>query len=352
PFRFTQADREGRIIRFQKNLITTGFCPVTDDCIDENKSFNYTVFTPRDGKEKRSDAIILLHGLNERNWNKYLTWAEHLAENTGKSVILFPIAFHMNRTPSLWSNPRAILPWVNERKQEVSDLDNSTFVNVALSSRISKQPLRFYVSGLVSVYDVLQLVREIKSGYHPFFKEGTSVNIFAYSIGALLSQVMLLANPENLFTDTRLFMFCGGSIFSEINGNARDILDGEASLRLRNYYMYDFLKTFPLAFSNANISLEQAFSMMICPTVMTEQRESFFQSAYSRIRAVSLKKDVVIPTQGIIKALGKVSQKILEELDFSFPYSHQVPFPVNGCGYNESVNRAFRCVFEKVATFL
>ncbi|KAA6303917.1 hypothetical protein EZS27_044441, partial [termite gut metagenome] len=167
--------------RLQKDLTTTDFCPVTDDCIDENKSFNYTVFTPRDGKGKRGEAIILLHGFNERNWNKYLTWAEHLAENTGKSVILFPIAFHMNRTPGLWSKPRAILPWVNERRQEVSYLDNSTFVNVALSSRISKQPLRFYVSGLVSAYDVLQLVREIKSGDHPFFKEGTSVNIFAYS---------------------------------------------------------------------------------------------------------------------------------------------------------------------------
>jgi pimeloyl-ACP methyl ester carboxylesterase len=352
PFHFIQADREGRIARLQKDLTTADFCPVTDDCIDENKRFNYTVFTPRNGKEKKSEAIILLHGLNERNWNKYLTWAEHLAENTGKSVILFPIAFHMNRTPGMWCDPRAILPWLNERKQEVSDLDNSTFANVALSSRISKQPLRFYVSGLVSVYDVLQLTREIKSGDHPFFKEDTSVNIFAYSIGALLSQVMLLANPENLFTDTRLFMFCGGSIFSEMNGNARDILDKEASLRLRNYYMYDFLKTFPFAFSNESISLEQAFKMMICPSVMAEQRESFFQSAYSRVRAVSLKKDVVMPTQGIIKALGKASQKILEELDFSFPYSHQIPFPVNGCIYSESVNRAFGYVFDKAAAFL
>ncbi|KAA6331451.1 hypothetical protein EZS27_019943 [termite gut metagenome] len=356
PFRFVQSDRGDEVAHLQKELMTTGFCSVTDDCIDENTNFNYTVFVPAsagNGKEKRNEAIILLHGLNERNWNKYLTWAEHLVKNTGKPVILFPIAFHMNRTPSIWYNPRTVLPWVNARKQEVGDLDNSTFANVALSSRISKQPLRFYVSGLESAYDILQLTREIKRGEHPLFNENASVNIFAYSIGALLSQVILLANPERLFTDTRLFMFCGGSIFSEMNGNARDILDKEASLRLMNYYTHDFLlQELSRMTPNENISLEQAFRMMICPDIMTEQRESFFQSACNRIRAISLKKDVVIPTQGIIKALGKTPQKILEELDFPFPYSHQIPFPVNECDYNESVNKAFGCVFDRAASFL
>ncbi|KAA6338788.1 hypothetical protein EZS27_013239 [termite gut metagenome] len=353
PFRFVQADRGEEVAHLQKELMTTGFCPLTDDCIDENKSFNYTIFVPAgNGKEKRNEAIILLHGLNERNWNKYLTWAEHLVKNTGKPVILFPIAFHMNRTPSIWCNPRIALPWVNARKQEMGDLDNSTFVNVALSSRISKQPLRFYVSGLESAYDILQLTREIKLGKHPLFNENASVNIFAYSIGAMLSQVILLANPENLFTDTRLFMFCGGSILSEINGNARDILDKEASVRLMDYYTHDFLKELSFTTSDESISLEQAFRMMIYPGMMTEQRESFFQSACNRIQAISLKKDVVIPTQGIIKALGKASQKILEELDFSFPYSHQVPFPVNGRDYNELVNKAFGYVFDRAAAFL
>ncbi|MDR2843167.1 MAG: DUF6051 family protein [Candidatus Symbiothrix sp.] len=39
-------------------------------------------------------------------------------------------------------------------------------------------------------------------------------------------------------------------------------------------------------------------------------------------------------------------------MDFSFPYSHQVPFPVDGRDYNESVNKAFGCVFDKAANFL
>jgi pimeloyl-ACP methyl ester carboxylesterase len=354
PFRFVQSGRGGEVARLQKELTNTGFCSLTDDCIDENKSFNYTVFVPSAaGNEegKRSEAIILLHGLNERNWNKYLTWAEHLVKHTGKPVILFPIAFHMNRTPSIWYNPRSILPWVNERKQEVGDWGNSTFANLALSSRLSKQPLRFYVSGLESAYDILQLTREIKRGEHPLFSANASVNIFAYSIGALLAQVLLLANPERLFTDTRLFMFCGGSVFNQMNGNARDILDSEASVRLMDYYTHEFLKELAFTASDESISLEQAFRMMLCSDTLAEQRESFFQSACNRIQAISLKKDVVMPTQGIVKALGKASQKILEELDFPFPYSHQVPFPVDG-HYSEPVGKAFRNVFDRAAAFL
>ena len=139
PFRFTQTIGASEINEFQKELTGTDFCPVTDNHIQENKTFTYTVFAPSE-KEKRDKAIILLHGLNERTWEKYLTWAEYLAQNTGKPVILFPIAFHMNRTPSRWCNPRETLSWANIRKSEINDLSNSTFANVALSSRLSNNP--------------------------------------------------------------------------------------------------------------------------------------------------------------------------------------------------------------------
>lgn len=104
PFRFTQTRGASEIDEFQKGLTPTGFCPMTDDRIQENKSFSYAIFTPS-GRKKNNEAIILLHGLNERTWEKYLTWAEYLTHTTGKPVILFPIAFHMNRTPGLWAIP-------------------------------------------------------------------------------------------------------------------------------------------------------------------------------------------------------------------------------------------------------
>ncbi len=351
PFRFTQTRGASEIDRFQQTLAPTGFCPITDNYIQENKSFSYTIFTPS-GKQKRDRAIILLHGLNERTWEKYLTWAEYLAENTGKPVILFPIAFHMNRTPGLWSNPHALLPWVNRRKEEVANVDNSTFVNLALSSRLSRNPLRFYASGRESIYNMWQLVGEIKNGRHPLFKEDTSINLFAYSIGALLSQVLLLANPGHLFTDTRLFMFCGGSIFSDMDGNARDIMDKEAFLCVRHYFRHDFLESSVPPTSFHNDFLAQAFKAMIREDVLQDYRESFFERACHRIRAISLKKDRVMPTGGILKALGKASGKILEEWDFPYPYSHQVPFPLRSKTEPSLVSQAFLNIFGRVAAFL
>lgn len=351
PFRFTQTAGASEINEFQKELCPTGFCSVSDNYVEENKTFSYTVFNPA-GKVKNEKAILLLHGLNERTWEKYLTWAEYLATETGKPVILFPIAFHMNRTPGSWCNPRALLPWVSKRKEEVENLSNSTFANVALSSRLSQNPLRFYASGRESVYNLWQLVSEIKNGQHPLFKEDTSVNIFAYSIGALLSQVLLLANPGKLFTDSRLFMFCGGSIFSEMDGNARDIMDKEAFERLQHYFRYDFLENRTLPTSFKDDFMEQAFKSMIRPDVLQDYRESFFQRACNRIRTISLKKDLVMPTQGIIKALGKASEKILEELDFPFLHSHQNPFPMRSKTDSELISQSFQNVFGKAASFL
>lgn len=351
PFRFIQTRGASEIDRIQRTLPPTAFCPVTDDHIQENKTFYYTIFTPL-GRPKSDQAILLLHGLNERSWEKYLTWAEYLAENTGKPVILFPIAFHMNRTPSLWSNPRALLPWVSRRKEEIENLSNSTFANLALSSRLSRHPLRFYTSGRESAHNVCQLVAEIKNGKHPLFKEDTSVNLFSYSIGALLSQILLLANPDCLFSHTRLFMFCGGSIFSEMNGNARDIMDKDAFVSVGHYFRHDFLESRRLPSPFCHDSLEKAFKAMIREDVLPNYRQSFFERACHRIRAISLKKDTVMPTTGILKALGEMSGKILEELDFPYPYTHQIPFPMRSKIEPGLISQAFLNIFGRAAAFL
>ena len=240
PYHFIQNMGVNEIEQFQQLLPTNEFCSIPDNNIQENKSFSYTIFTPK-GSRKTNQAILLLHGLNERNWDKYLTWAEYLSLATGKAVILFPIAFHMNRTPGNWYNPRALMPWVARRKQEVEHLNNSTFVNVALSYRLSDTPLRFYISGKESMFNLWQLFREIKTGQHLLFEKDSSINIFAYSIGAFLSQILMLANPEHLLDDSKLFLFCGGSIFSQMDGSTRDIMDQEAYRRVKNYFLNDFL---------------------------------------------------------------------------------------------------------------
>lgn len=356
PFQFTQSIGVKEIEQCQKTIPSTGFCTTPDNSIQENKSFPYTIFTPK-GTKQIDQAILLLHGLNERNWDKYLTWAEYLSLTTGKAVILFPIAFHMNRTPTNWYNPRTLMAWVTKRKEEVEHLNNSTFVNVALSYRLSDTPLRFYISGKESIFNLWQLISEIKNGQHLLFKKNTSVNIFAYSIGAFLSEILLLANPDHLLDDSRLFMFCGGSIFNQMDGRARDIMDNEAYRRVKDYFLNNFLlqnehhRTLPARFEDDFI--EKAFKAMIRPDVMQNYRESFFEEAQQRIRIITLKKDLVMPTIGSVEALGPKSVKtILEELDFPYEYSHQNPFPTNTGASSPMLYQAFESVFSRAANFL
>lgn len=349
PFFFKQTLGDREIKALQEQIPPPDFCTDNDDSIPENDHFKYLVFSP-DSRTSFDRAILLLHGLNERSWKKYLVWAEFLSVKTGIPVILFPIAFHMNRAPQSWINPHAVFQWVDRRKKEIRDLKNSTFFNIALSSRLSSNPIRFYTSGRESIYNIRQLVREMKEGKNPLFDKGATVDLFGYSIGALLSQVLLLANPDQLFSKSRLFTFCGGSIFCEINGNARDIIDSEANERLQNFYKYEFIAENRTP--DPDDTITRAFKAMIRPDFLKEYREDFFEKIKRRIRAISLKKDFVVPTAGIFSALGKGAAEMVEELDFSYAYSHQCPFPVcRDRGDNESVDHAFSVIFNKAAHF-
>ena len=84
-------------IQFCSDVPLNEFSNNYDTLIAENRLFSYPVFVP--GNRKSDKVILLLHGLNERSWVKYLVWAYWLAKYTGSYVILFPISFHINRSP-------------------------------------------------------------------------------------------------------------------------------------------------------------------------------------------------------------------------------------------------------------
>ena len=343
PCSFVQRVGGREIDRMQARMPVDSFCLMPDNRIEENKRFAYAVFLPR-GTRQAKGAILLLHGLNERNWDKYLPWAEYLALATGKAVILFPIAFHMNRSPALWRDPRALQPWARLRARETGGTRDATFVNVAISTRLAANPARFYISGRESVFNLWQLFAEIREGCHPLFREGASIDIFAYSIGALLAQVLLLADPGELTGESRLFMFCGGALFCYMDGSARDIVDEQAYARVRSFYLNDFLDT-----PGEKDAVERAFMAMIHPRVAWEYREAFFEGARERVRAVTLKHDTVMPTAGVQEAVGA---RLVEERDFPFPYSHQHPFPVNENVPPGLLHNAFESLFQHAAGFL
>lgn len=344
PVSFLQQRGREEIDVVQSTFPSADFCTMMDNGITENKSFKYIIFAPV-GREKSDKAILLLHGLNERTWDKYLIWAEELCKRSGNPVILFPMSFHINRTPCSWFSPRWIMPWASKRKEENSGLKNSSFFNLALSSRLTKCPERFYISGKESVFNICQLFWDIRSGKNPLFSPETSIDIFAYSIGAFLSQVLLISNQDNLFSDCKLFAFCGGSIFEDMNGNAKEIMDEKAFNTLRDYYLNDFS-------AKDEDLLGNSFDMMISSEKKRLQRESFFERAKERIKMVTMKKDTVIPTFGARNAVGRGNAQMVEELDFPFQYSHQIPFPTNGSVSNELLCRSFGVIFDKAAAFL
>ncbi|MDR2413450.1 MAG: DUF6051 family protein [Odoribacteraceae bacterium] len=324
------------------------FYPVPDNRVVENERFSYPVFLPR-GASRASQAIILLHGLNERDWDKYLPWAERLLLDTGKAVILFPIAFHVNRVPTPWRDSRVLHALAGERRRGMSDAANATFVNVAISTRLSACPSRFHLSGKETLFNLWQLVAAIRDGRHPLFHEGTTVDLFAYSIGALLAQVLLLADPCQLTTASRLFIFCGGALFSYMDGSARDIIDREAYSRVRSFYLNEFLST-PGALDDP---FDEAFRALILPGLSRERREAFFERARARVRVVTLDNDTVMPTAGARAALGEgLAREMLDEMSFPFPCTHQQPFPLHERVSPSLVHRSFEALFSRAAALL
>jgi hypothetical protein len=329
-----------------------------DSEIEENINFKYPVFLPSTGS-KFSKAILLMHGLNERTWDKYLVWAFYLCQQTNRPVILFPISFHMNRSPLAWSNPRMMMDVVSLRKHNNEIAEKLSIANVALSERLSEYPLRFFNSGYQSAQDIIRLLGSIKEGSHPSFYPNSTVDVFAYSIGAYVSQILMLANPENLFSDSKLFMFCGGSFFSEMDGRSRLIMDNDAFNRIHEYYLNGIdaeLKTESrLSTFLKSTNLGRSFRAMLSVDNLRSFRESSFKKLGSRIQAVSLMKDLVIPAKGIIAALGVNGSKSVqnvEVLDFPFEYSHESPFPVNNKSIVALVDAEFERVFNSAVAFL
>ena len=334
---------------------STAYSQLLDASIPENYSFSYPVFLPP-GCHKASGCILLLHGLNERSWEKYLCWAEHMASQTGKAVLMFPLAFHINRAPKWWSDPRSTRSLIEKRKAETGNDRSLCFANVALSERLSQDPARFYVSGRQTVTDIVLLLNQIRNGEHPLFQQDATVDIFAYSIGSFLAEILLMANPENLFGSSRLFIFCGGSIFKNMYGESRCIMDKPAYDALFSYYCNEWLRQIRLSVDEGKVTDDavlRAFNAMILPEEYQEERFSFFRSRKDSIAGISLQKDSVMPYNGVEACMGhQLAGECFQQLDFPYEYTHESPFPGNGRINEALLNTCFNRVFNQASSFL
>jgi len=331
---------------------------VNDSKIQENRLFSFPVLKSR-GSRKAKKAVILIHGLNEKSWDKYLPWARKINQLTGKAVIMFPIAFHMNRAPVEWSDPRAMRKVVEEKKKLFPRTLKSSIANAAINTRLHFDPLRFMWSGLQSYYDVLQLIKGIRNGEYSFIESDAKIDFFAYSIGVFLAEILLMADTDGYFEDSKLFSFCGGPVLTRTSPVSKYILDSETNVSVYTFFI-DYLEEeikkddrLKHYFDNGHAEGE-AFRSMLDYRKNREYREEKFRKLSKRIHALGLKQDQVIPPVEIINTLKGEKRKIpvkVKVMDFDYPHDHVVPFPVNW-NYEEEVDKAFNKVFKIVSKFL
>jgi len=331
---------------------------LSDSRVYENRFFNYSVFQPRDIKKSKK-VIILMHGLNEKNWVRYLAWAKRLMELTGSTIILFPIAFHMNRAPADWSDFRMMNDLKFIREGLFPAIAGSSFANVAISTRLHILPQRFFWSGLQTFYDILQLIRLVRSGNHPLIDADAGIDFFAYSIGAFLTQVLRLANPGNMLSRSKMFLFCGGPVFNRMTPVRKSILDSEANIALYSFFiehLENYVKSDKrLAHYFSEFHSEGlVFKAMLDYNKMMEFREQKLRSVSEYIMAIALKKDKVVPSYEVLNTLMGADRDIpidVRILDFPFQYSHENPFPLD-LRIEKAVNESFNEIFNIAADFL
>lgn len=323
--------------------------------IAENKKFTYLIF--KKAAPARAEGVILFfHGLNEHRWNKYLPWAAELLRLTGKAVLLFPIAFHMNRAPAAWGSARPMNAVSDIRRRHSPAINNSSFANAAISARIEQIPQRYFWSGLQTFDDVVRLVTEIRDGSHPLIAPNAGVDIFSYSVGSFLGQILLMADPHGYFQRSKLFMFCGGPTLDRMSPNSKFILDSDATIALHSFFSERLETELVLDKRIAHYFGEGhpagvAFRLMLTYQKNKEKRERLFRQLQKQLYAVALRKDDVIPAAEVLNTLKGEYRDIgthVDVLDFPFPYTHINPFPTTGA-QGHLVDESFNEVFTKAA---
>jgi hypothetical protein len=317
-----------------------------DQTETENVSFACPLVLPRQPGPFRQ-LVIILHGLNESEYRKYFPWACTLA-SAGMPVLLFPLAFLVNRRPRRWrddADTREQLRW----RQGLAGNNVATRYNVTLSARLQDHPDRLFRGGQQSYLDLLDVVESIRHGaftidgsdagtlgpQHPF-AEAAQVDFLGFSIGGYLTLGLLLAEQDNtLLRDSRGVIFAAAAPWTHadaaVNANPLSpfILDRLATDRLQAFYRS----------VDADTLLENAQGRW-CRAIFRAERE-VLQGPLARIRArlmtIGNTADTVVPAAGMAVTFGPLD--CLLSLG-----AHEYPFSLADvwqAGVNRSIAKSY-----------
>ncbi|HEX2279996.1 MAG TPA: DUF6051 family protein [Candidatus Tectomicrobia bacterium] len=312
----------------------------------ENLAFALPLVLPRrQGPFDR--VIIVLHGLNESEYRKFFPWACTLA-SFGWPVILFPIAFLVNRRPHRWMVNAETQRCLLER-QALPGNAVATRYNTILSRRLDRHPERLFLAGRQSYGDLLDLVTSLRHGGINVadggdgtavprcpFADGARVDFLAYSIGGYLTLGLLLGEGDTSeLTASRAVIFAAAAPFAHpdaaLNANPLSpfILDGKATDRVRQFY----------ASTAAQPLLDNPQGRWWRALFRAEHEvlDPPLRRLRHRLFAIGNTADTVIPPDGMAETLGA--------LDCVLPMgAHEYPFSVTDvwqAGVMRSVVRSY-----------
>jgi pimeloyl-ACP methyl ester carboxylesterase len=211
-----------------------------DAAIAQNNVFRYPLIREArsgGGLKRHHHAIILLHGLNEGSFSKYVPWACDLCRAAGTPVLMFPMAFHMNRVLPAWASQQLATA---QRRGGLDGNDCAHRFNAVISERLNHRPERFFWGAVQTYLDLVDLAREIRSGRHAHFTEAARIDVIGYSAGGYLALFLLLDNRDDLFADSRGVVFASGVPFRDLDLASPLILDLTAEVALMKLFVKNF----------------------------------------------------------------------------------------------------------------
>ena len=342
---------------YSENGIKNNSVHIKDIFAKRNRSFKYQIIKPK-GADKVKRVVLLFHGFNERDWSKYLPWAKEISDGTESAVVLFPLAFHMQRAPKEWSNTREMFKLSEERKQTFPNIENSSLTNVAVSTRLHAMPHRALWSGLQTYNDVLQLMKNIKKDNNKHIDKDAHFDIFSFSVGGFLAQVLKMTNFNNYFKHSKVCLFCSGATFNNQAPSSKFILDSETDAALYAYLVKDIdeiIENDPVLrhYLKGDFLPGKIFYAMLDYNKEKDFRESMLKKYENQFYAISLTKDDIVSPHEIVNTLKGANGDIdirIDEMDFEYDYIHENPFPVMGVD-SKKVDESFEMMFAKVLSF-
>lgn len=346
--------------KFDKSTIVSDhyLLDVPDYYIEENLTYTLSIIKKKD-VEVVDDLIILFHGLNEKKWDKYLPWAYELVTKKNCAVLLYPISFHMDRAPEQWSDRQLMFKVSQDRAKDVFHNSDSSYVNAAISTRMEANPQRMFWSGLQSYHDIIEIVDNIRESKFKSIAPNSKINLFGYSIGSFLSIILMMSNPNGIFSDSKLFCFCGGMTIDRMFPVSKYIMDARSAIAMQKVFAQLLTTNFSSDtrlghYQDPEIHPEESwFKTMLRYNHFQKEREECLKRLEGKIKTFVLEQDVVAPPIEALNTLKGGYRNInidVEISDYDFPYTHMVPFPLTTKNA-EKINSAFTETFKNAIEF-